>query len=152
MDGVRVYSWEELGVKNHDEAVEYVMDDLKKTLTGMVRAIFGQVKHRPNILSRQPQTFCPKTPDSATCTANSPNPTSQSFNPKPQTLQHVPRIPSAPNPNFLILNPAPQVEMRWVDSYFPFTHPSLELEIYFNGDVSPKNPIPQHCQPGWIFA
>ena len=130
MDGVRVYSWEELGVKNHDEAVEYVMDDLKKTLTGMVRAIFGQVKHRPNILSRQPQTFCPK----------------------PQTLQHVPRIPSAPNPNFLILNPAPQVEMRWVDSFFPFTHPSLELEIYFNGDVSPQNPIPQHCQPGWIFA
>jgi hypothetical protein len=43
MDGVRVFSWEELGVKSHDEAVEQVMDDLKKTLTGMVRAIFGQV-------------------------------------------------------------------------------------------------------------
>jgi hypothetical protein len=28
--------------------------------------------------------------------------------------------------------------MRWVDSYFPFTHPSLELEIFFNGDVSPR--------------
>ncbi|KAI9895214.1 hypothetical protein PsorP6_018902 [Peronosclerospora sorghi] len=26
------------------------------------------------------------------------------------------------------------VEMRWVEAYFPFTHPSLELEIYFNGD------------------
>lgn len=25
-----------------------------------------------------------------------------------------------------------QVEMRWVDAYFPFTDPSLELEIYFN--------------------
>jgi phenylalanyl-tRNA synthetase alpha chain len=26
------------------------------------------------------------------------------------------------------------VEYRWVDAYFPFTHPSFELEIYFNGD------------------
>ncbi|CAM9339561.1 unnamed protein product [Ascophyllum nodosum] len=26
------------------------------------------------------------------------------------------------------------VEMRWVDAYFPFTTPSAELEIYFNGD------------------
>ncbi|KAF0727933.1 hypothetical protein AaE_009489 [Aphanomyces astaci] len=24
-----------------------------------------------------------------------------------------------------------KVEMRWVDAYFPFTHPSLELEIFF---------------------
>ncbi|CAH0480498.1 unnamed protein product [Peronospora belbahrii] len=26
------------------------------------------------------------------------------------------------------------VEMRWVKAYFPFTDPSLELEIFFNGD------------------
>ncbi|KAI4984412.1 hypothetical protein ZWY2020_010546 [Hordeum vulgare] len=26
------------------------------------------------------------------------------------------------------------VEMRWVDTYFPFTNPSFELEIYFQGD------------------
>lgn len=25
-----------------------------------------------------------------------------------------------------------EVDMRWVDTYFPFTEPSLELEIYFN--------------------
>lgn len=25
------------------------------------------------------------------------------------------------------------VEMRWIDAYFPFTHPSLELEILFEG-------------------
>lgn len=25
-----------------------------------------------------------------------------------------------------------EVEMRWVEAYFPFTDPSLELEIYFN--------------------
>lgn len=26
------------------------------------------------------------------------------------------------------------VEMRWVDAYFPFTEPSTELEIFFNGE------------------
>lgn len=27
-----------------------------------------------------------------------------------------------------------EVEMRWVDAYFPFTEPSYELEIFFNGE------------------
>eukprot|EP00472_Partenskyella_glossopodia_P008341 CAMPEP_0197539972 /NCGR_PEP_ID=MMETSP1318-20131121/64359_1 /TAXON_ID=552666 /ORGANISM="Partenskyella glossopodia, Strain RCC365" /LENGTH=465 /DNA_ID=CAMNT_0043098835 /DNA_START=60 /DNA_END=1457 /DNA_ORIENTATION=+ len=27
-----------------------------------------------------------------------------------------------------------EVEMRWVDAYFPFTHHSMELEVFFNGD------------------
>ncbi|CAM9639702.1 unnamed protein product [Phaeothamnion confervicola] len=27
-----------------------------------------------------------------------------------------------------------EVEMRWVDAYFPFTHPSAELEIRFRGE------------------
>jgi phenylalanyl-tRNA synthetase alpha chain len=27
-----------------------------------------------------------------------------------------------------------QIEMRWVDAYFPFTEPSYELEIFFNGE------------------
>jgi phenylalanyl-tRNA synthetase alpha chain len=26
------------------------------------------------------------------------------------------------------------VEMRWVDAYFPFTEPSTELEIYYNNE------------------
>ena len=26
------------------------------------------------------------------------------------------------------------VEMRWVDAYFPFTHPSWELEVLFEGE------------------
>jgi phenylalanyl-tRNA synthetase alpha chain len=28
----------------------------------------------------------------------------------------------------------PATEMRWVDEYFPFTHPSLELEIFFQDE------------------
>ena len=24
--------------------------------------------------------------------------------------------------------------MRWVEAYFPFTEPSLELEVYYNND------------------
>lgn len=27
-----------------------------------------------------------------------------------------------------------EVELRWVDAYFPFTNPSYELEIFFNGE------------------
>ena len=68
MDGVRVFSWEELGATCHEEAVSKVLEDLKSTLKGMVAAVFGNV------------------------------------------------------------------EMRWVDSFFPFTEPSLELEILFNGN------------------
>jgi phenylalanyl-tRNA synthetase alpha chain len=26
------------------------------------------------------------------------------------------------------------VEMRWKEDYFPFTHPSFELEVMYNGD------------------
>ena len=26
-----------------------------------------------------------------------------------------------------------RMQMKWTESYFPFTHPSLELEIFFNG-------------------
>ena len=26
------------------------------------------------------------------------------------------------------------VQVRWVDAYFPFTEPSLELEVFFNGE------------------
>ena len=26
------------------------------------------------------------------------------------------------------------VEMRWIDAYFPFTHPSWELEVQFEGE------------------
>lgn len=26
------------------------------------------------------------------------------------------------------------VQVRWIDAYFPFTHPSFEMEIFFNGE------------------
>lgn len=26
------------------------------------------------------------------------------------------------------------IEMRWLDAYFPFTHPSFELEIFYEGE------------------
>lgn len=26
------------------------------------------------------------------------------------------------------------VEMRWVEAYFPFTEPSIELEVYYNNE------------------
>lgn len=84
------------GYKNHPQ-VQYVAEDLKKTLEGLVQAVFGKV------------------------------------------------------------------EMRWIDTYFPFTSPSYELEIFFNnawlevlgcGVVHPE--ILKRCgvqdQIGWAFG
>lgn len=32
------------------------------------------------------------------------------------------------------LNTAAGLQVRWVDCYFPFTHPSFEMEINFQGE------------------
>lgn len=41
MDGVRVYTWKELGVASHEEAIPVVLENLKKTLGGMIASVFG---------------------------------------------------------------------------------------------------------------
>jgi phenylalanyl-tRNA synthetase alpha chain len=59
-----------------------------------------------------------------------------------------------------------KVEMRWIDCYFPFTEPSLELEIFFNnnwlevlGCGVVRTTILDSCKPavsenqlGWAFG
>lgn len=41
--------------------------------------------------------------------------------------------PSPPCPSFVFCRPA-ELEIRWVECYFPFTHPSFEMEVRFHGD------------------
>ena len=65
MEGVRVYSAEEWG---NADPTEFCVAELKATLEGLARRLFGE-----------------------------------------------------------------NIECRWVEAYFPFTEPSLELEIFFNG-------------------
>lgn len=68
MEGVRIFSYDQIGAKNYDDAKKIAEKDLKQTLEGLSKHIFGQVEH------------------------------------------------------------------RWVDENFPFTDPSLELEIFYQND------------------
>nr|XP_024375204.1 phenylalanine--tRNA ligase, chloroplastic/mitochondrial-like [Physcomitrium patens]PNR54065.1 hypothetical protein PHYPA_007741 [Physcomitrium patens] len=67
MEGFRVFTPEEWEAAGSSDGTAYAAQDLKKTLEGLARRLFGEV------------------------------------------------------------------EMRWVDCYFPFTEPSYELEIFFQG-------------------
>lgn len=56
-----------------------------------------------------------------------------------------------------------EVEMRWIDAYFPFTEPSYELEIFFKGEwlevlgcgVMQQSILDKNLEPGqkaWAFG
>mmetsp|Transcript_17428 Transcript_17428/g.31452 ORF Transcript_17428/g.31452 Transcript_17428/m.31452 type:complete len:360 (-) Transcript_17428:3241-4320(-) len=66
MEGVRLWTFKELGVTSKKAGVDYVLRDLKNILEQLSRHLLGD-----------------------------------------------------------------NIEMRWVDAYFPFTDPSLELEVYY---------------------
>ena len=68
MEGVRTYSFKDIGAKDVKEAKIITERDLKQVLENLARHLFGDV------------------------------------------------------------------EMRWVEAYFPFTEPSIELEIFYNNE------------------
>jgi len=68
MEGVRTYSFKDIGAKDVKEAKIICERDLKQVLENLARHVFGDL------------------------------------------------------------------EMRWVDAYFPFTEPSMELEIFYNNE------------------
>ena len=68
MEGVRIFSYDQLGVKSEKAAKEIVERDLRETMENLTKKIFG---------------------DS---------------------------------------------EFKWVYDHFPFTDPSLELEVFYEGD------------------
>jgi phenylalanyl-tRNA synthetase alpha chain len=68
MEGVRVFSHDVAQYDRSERGTQLVVDDLKFTLDGLVRYLFGS-----------------------------------------------------------------EIQVRWIDAYFPFTHPSFEMEIFFQG-------------------
>lgn len=68
MEGVRVFSHDVAKYDRSERGTQLVVDDLKSTLDGLVRYLFGS-----------------------------------------------------------------EIQVRWIDAYFPFTHPSFEMEILFQG-------------------
>lgn len=59
----------------------------------------------------------------------------------------------------------PEIKMRWIEAYFPWTQPSFEIEVFFNGEwleicgcglvreLAYKNSgFPHESQMGWAFG
>ena len=68
MEGVKIFSHDIARYNRGEDGTALVVEDLKATLDGLVRYLFGS-----------------------------------------------------------------EIQVRWIDAYFPFTHPSFEMEIFFNG-------------------
>lgn len=101
------------------EAVKLLEFDLKQTLTRLVLHLFGPGE--PRLLPRP-----------------LPGPLPLQAGSDKLPLLHLPFLVSP-----LLYGPVPpplppscsssDVEVRWLDCYFPFTHPSFEMEVLFQG-------------------
>lgn len=108
MEGFRVFSPDEWMASGMD-ATSYAANNLKKTLEGLAQHLFGiLVCNYLFPTTAWNQRSCVEYCD-------------YSFG-RNIFLNHC-------STKFLKISGA--VEMRWVDTYFPFTNPSFELEIYF---------------------
>ncbi|KAM7530302.1 hypothetical protein LguiB_033712 [Lonicera macranthoides] len=113
MEGVRVFSpddWEASG----KDGTQYAAEDLKKCLEGLARHLFGSVR---SVIAK---TEMASTKSNRVFLEHDEQQLNASFDSTEAVSGLV---------EYHFLSSA--VEMRWIDTYFPFTNPSFELEIYF---------------------
>lgn len=104
------------------EATQFAEGELKRTLEGLAQHLFGGWASRLGdklaiTRARQPKRQQDGIGEPAKCSAL------RLALPKPASARQCPHTACAG-----------KVEMRWIDAYFPFTDPSFELEIFFNGE------------------
>lgn len=164
MEGVRVFEpadWEAAG----QEPTAFAEAELKRTLEGLAKHLFGgwrggrapRPRRRAARCSRRarrgalpaPGAGCPPHMRGLSPTISAPPRRRPPTPPHPPTNMHPP--------------PAGEVEMRWIDAYFPFTEPSFELEIFFKGQwlevlgcgVMQQSILDKNLEPGrkaWAFG
>lgn len=100
------------------EAVKLLEFDLKQTLTRLVLHLFGPGEPRPP--PRPPQPLQAGSDKLSLLPTPCPSGSSP-FSSVPSFLSTFCSFCSS------------DVEVRWVDCYFPFTHPSFEMEVLFQG-------------------
>jgi hypothetical protein len=134
MEGVRVFSpadWEGAGMG----ATEFAEKELKAALEvggrcrgagapGVLGAGSGAPARRAQQSLATPAAGAAASAAPLTAAARAPHPAARIPPPPP---------PPKPDPQGLARHLFGDIECRWVDAYFPFTEPSFELEIFFNG-------------------